>query len=230
MKQSNGKTGLTTLLVLFFLWLSLTVPAIANETRQDNFGAIELYNKAVDAASSGNFNDALNLTGEALAIQPNFTVALVTRAGVLIALDRPEEAEDTVNRALVIDPANPSVLATASSLYIKTGDHTKALTFADTALDADPSLIEAWILKGTAHGALKEYPEELNASKSALALDPNNQLAKINYDFAQSHITGQPESVSSDTSTTRAPVSLPVVILGILTGCTLIVRRIERER
>ena len=173
-------------LVSFLQSPSLSLPIRA----RINYDAIALYNRAVDEASAGRFEESANLTGQALAIQPNFTLALITRTSVLLELGRIDQAEQALNRAIALDPENPSVLASAASVRLKTGDFQEAIRNADKALEKDPTLIEAWVIKGTAHGETGEYSEEESSSQKALALDPNNTLAMDNLQYAQGHLQG----------------------------------------
>lgn len=179
---------LVTFLIITGLFTGFFASAGAEPVRQDNFGAIELYNRAIDEASAGRFEEAVNLTDQALSIQPNFTMALITRTGLLLELEQVSEAEVSLKKALELDNKNPSVLATAASVRLKTGEFKEAIRYADDALLTDPSLIEAWIIKGTAHGALGEYEEEHNASESALTLDPDNPSALFNLRYAEDNM------------------------------------------
>ena len=171
------------LILLVFLTPGISAVTLPNMT-SDNFNAISLYNQAVDKANAGRFAEAVNLSGQALSIQPNFTLAQITHAGALMELGRMEEAKTILDTALHTHPENPSIMVAISSYYLKTGDAKMAYSFADKAITLDPSIVEAWILKGTASGELGNFQEELNASNQALLVEPGNQLAQTNKDYA----------------------------------------------
>ena len=128
---------------------------------------------------------AVQLCDQALEIQPNFTLALITLTGACLELDEIEKAEKSVQRALQLDPDDPSVLTAAASVSLRRGDDILAISYADRALQSDPSLMEAWIIKGTAHGNRGEYDKEKEASEKALNISPGNELATSNRDYAE---------------------------------------------
>jgi len=203
------------LFLMLFVVLNPISPASGTAIRQDNIGAVQLYNLAVDEATAGNFSQAENLTAQALAIQPNFTLALVTRASVLMDLGNMTGAREILDKAVSIDPTDASVLATMASLKQHTGEDREAVSYASKGLGADPTLIEAWIIKGTAHGSLGEYEEELNASEQALTIAPDNKLALSNKEYATRMLT----------KGKKTPVSLPVLVLALLVGAVLFTRQ-----
>lgn len=165
-----------------------------------NIDAIHLYNSAVDKAMAGEFDQAVHLTDQALAIQPNFTLAHITRAGALMELGRMDEAGQTLKTALALTPEHPSLLTSVASYYLKTGDYHQAISYADMAINHNPSQVEAWIIKGTAHGERGEYQEEYAASEQALAIEPENSLALSNKEYAMHHM--------NSTSEKKTPISI----------------------
>ena len=154
----------------------------------DNFKAISLYNEASDYAYAGNFEAALEKVDEALAIIPNFTVALITKAALLSELEQYGEALEVLQAAQELNPEDPYMLANAASTYLFLGEYEYALEIIDKALSYAPEMVEAWITKGTAHGALGEYDQEIAASEEALRLDPDNKLAISNINYALEQI------------------------------------------
>ena len=172
------------ILSLLILLSGSALPAFAIDIKKDNIDAIGFYNNAVDNASAGRFEEAVNLTGQALSIQPNFTLALITRTGALLELGRIKEAKASLDAARSLDPEGSAVLATAASYSLQVGEYRNANQYADKALAGDPTLLEAWVIKGTAYGNLGEFQEEADASKQALLLDPSNQKALSNLQYA----------------------------------------------
>ena len=187
------------------------------------YNAIQKYNQAVDAADNRSFEDALRLSDEAITLQPNFTLALVTKAGVLIELQRLDDASKAIDQALTLEPDNPSVLANAASLMVNMKKYDQALTYADKALTKDSNMTEALISKGTAYGGLGEYQKEIDVSDMAIRIDPENKLAKINKDYAMSHLSGK-ETTKDTKPETKSPMS-PVVLILALCGAGLLLFR-----
>jgi len=180
-----SNSPLLTVLISFLIFCLLFQTGLCEGAGDDNFRAIELYNLAVDKASERDFLQAAQLCDQALEIQPNFSLALITRAGAYLELNEVEKAEKSVQRALQLDPEDPSVLTAAASVSLRRGDDSGAISYADAALFTDPALVEAWIIKGTAHGNRGEYESEKEASEQALRLSPRNELAITNRDYAE---------------------------------------------
>ncbi len=208
------KKNLGTFILLFLciLVISSSIPALAIGVRQDNSGAIELYNKAIDETVLGKFEEAVNLTDQALSIQPNFTLALITRTSALLALGRVEQAKESLDAARTLEPDDASVLATTAAYSLQTGEYLSAIKYADQALASDPTIIEAWIIKGTAYGSLGEYQEEINASKQALLIAPDNQLAQLNLQYASGMMKNGK----------KTPLSISSILLALFGGVFLL--------
>ncbi|MDD3052652.1 MAG: tetratricopeptide repeat protein [Candidatus Cloacimonetes bacterium] len=187
---------------------------LSDQGRLDNYHAIELYNQAVDKTGSGQFDEAVNLTEKALSVQPNFTLALITRTSALLELNRINDANLSLQKALTLAPDDAEVLAVAASYHLKSGKNSEALQFAQKAVIADPSLIEAWIIKGTAHGNLGEYYEEISASNQALNISPDNKLALENREYA-SRMLNQDK---------KTPLGIPALIFSLLCSVFIILR------
>jgi tetratricopeptide (TPR) repeat protein len=154
----------------------------------DNFKAIALYNEASDYAYAGDFETALEKVNEALAIIPNFTVALITKGAILSELEQYGEALLVLQVAQELNPEDPYLLANVASIFLLLGEYESALEIIDTALSYSPDMVEAWITKGAVHGALGEYEQEIEASEEALRLDPDNKLAISNINYALEQI------------------------------------------
>jgi len=112
-----------------------TVP-IANQTvnatDQEN-NPWYWYNKAVDLAYAGQYQDALVANEKALAFNESFPVALSNKAGILVKLGRYDEAITTAQKEIALNTSTPT--ATAYAWY-NMGDALKALnktTQADAA-------------------------------------------------------------------------------------------------
>ncbi|MDD1724578.1 MAG: tetratricopeptide repeat protein [Methanospirillum sp.] len=190
--------------MLFSLCL-IFPPAFSAELKGKVVDAVSYYNQAVDAASNSSPDEALVLIDKSLALNPDFHLALVTKAGILIDAGRYVEAETCLNKADSIKPADPYVNSSKASLYVNTVRYRESLESAEKALGEDPSLVEAWVLKGTACGALGEYEEEINASSQALTLDPRNTKARSNYEYARQAIN-QNQSINRQENAQKSPL------------------------
>lgn len=150
----------------------------------DNLAAIGMYNTAVDLAYEGKLDEALGEIDQALMARENFTLAHITRAGILNALGRYEEAVVASDRALALDPESAPAWNNRADALIGLGRYNDALNAAERAAGLDPLLTEAWVNQGTALNALGRYQEAVVASDRALALDPGSPGAHANRNTA----------------------------------------------
>ncbi len=183
----NVKTPFRILLLLIII--SGLVSHVVSDEKNDTFDSIAYYNKGVDLAHEGNYTGALQMIDQALTITPNFTLAYVTRAGIYSETGDYEEAIRAVNRALDIDPGNPSLLTVIANLYLLAGDSEAALQITDEVIQRDPTILETWIIRGSAFGLLGRYKEEEEASQMALSLSPDSVDAQINLKHARDHLS-----------------------------------------
>jgi tetratricopeptide (TPR) repeat protein len=166
----------------------------------DTLAAIDHYNKALDYAYEGKFLLALNETDLALLENQNFTLAHVSRAGILNALGRYNESLDASDQAIALNPNQSAAWNNKAYALIHLGRYTEGLDAAERAAAIDPALTEAWVNKGTALIALGRYEEAVTASGQALLLDPSSEQAKKNSEVAQISL--------AEMSPTEAPLSV----------------------
>lgn len=207
----------------FLICLSLCVLLFYGCTAAgaDNLEAIDHYNKGVDLAYEGKFLLALNETDQALQINQNFTLAHVTRAGILNALGRYNESIDASDLAIALNPNQSAAWNNRAFALIHMDRYTEGLDAADRAITLDPSLTEAWINKGTALIALGRYQEALTVSEEALLLDPSSEEAKKNQETAQDAILEVPA--------TKAPLPIHIILEASgIAGASIIFLRMRK--
>jgi tetratricopeptide (TPR) repeat protein len=145
----------TTVIALTFLLLTAGVVCAAAISLQ----AIDAYNQGVDLAEEGKFSEALSAVDQALAMDPNFTLAWVTRAGILTATGNFTEALEASDRAVALNPNQSEAWTNRASALIQLDRNTEALESADRAIEIDPRLSEAWIDRATALSNLNRTEE-----------------------------------------------------------------------
>ena len=166
--------------VIFALFLLVLLSPACGIVAADNLAAIGKYNMAVDLAYEGKLDEALAEIDQALMASENFTLAHVTRAGILNALGRYHEAVDASDRALALDPASAPAWNNRADALIGLRRYSDALEAAERAAELDPLLTEAWVNQGSALNELGRYQEAVGASDRALALDPGSPGAQMN--------------------------------------------------
>jgi tetratricopeptide (TPR) repeat protein len=146
MKPSiSKKTGYTACIVLVFLLIAaIPVSAAENDTpimmSGQNIDAINAYNNGSDLASQGKFQDALVETEKALSIQPNFTLALTQKAGILNVMGRYQEALDATNAAIAGNANISEAWVNRADALVHLGKYQDAIDSANRALAIDPTL------------------------------------------------------------------------------------------
>jgi tetratricopeptide (TPR) repeat protein len=204
-------------MTVLFIFAILAIPAVG----ADNLVAIEHYNQAVDLANAGNYQEALGEVDLALQENPNFTLALVTKGGILNVLGRYQEAVNESDRAIALEPGEATAWNNKAYALIHLGDYAEGLAAAQNATERDPNLTEAWVNEGTALIRLGRFQEALAASEKALSLDPASMDAKLNRDEALANL---------HTPTTAAPLSGIFVLFGIASAGILVWRRKQKNR
>lgn len=177
---------------IFLCLILLVVLLFGSVAGADTLAAIDHYNKAVDYAYEGKFLLALNETDRALYENENFTLAHVTRAGILNALGRYDESLDASDKAIALSPDQSAAWNNRAYALIRLGRYPDGLDAAERAASLDPALTEAWINKGSALIALGRYEEALTASEQALLLDPSSEEAKKNREAAEGSLAKIP--------------------------------------
>ena len=133
-----NRTGFFILISLLVLALWSIVPAGA-----DNIDAINSYNRAVDLAYQGDYGQALTEIDQALLENRNFTLAWVTKAGILNSMERFGEGLAASDEALALDPDNLYAWINRATSLNGLGRYEESLAASDKALALDPGSGEA---------------------------------------------------------------------------------------
>ncbi len=99
------------------------------------------------------------------------------RGFCLAALDRHREALMSFDRALEIDPYDPSVWRNRGCILHALGRHEDALGAFKRAIEIDPNHVAAWVSQAYVLEALDRGEESLQSYHRALTLDPKNLRA-----------------------------------------------------
>jgi tetratricopeptide (TPR) repeat protein len=187
----------------------------------DDLLAIEYYNRGVDLAYEGKYDEALISIDRALEENAHFTLALVTKAGILNALGRYPEAIDAADQALALDPGQAAAWNNKAFALNQQDRYAEGLAAADTAVSLDPDLVEGWVNKGSSLIGLSRYEEALAASNEALALDPGSAEAEKNREIAS-------RARLPSSTATAVPVAWTVAAV-ILAGALLAGEKIRKR-
>ncbi|MCU0630714.1 MAG: tetratricopeptide repeat protein [Methanoregulaceae archaeon] len=146
----NTKTGYTACIVLALIMI-MAVPVSAAEndnpivmSGQTN-DSINAYNLGAELASQGKFQEALLETEKALAIEPNWSLALAQKAGLQNALGKYQDALASADAAIAAGTSDmPDAMAAAwanrADALVHLGRYQDAIDSASRALMIDPTI------------------------------------------------------------------------------------------
>jgi len=136
--------------VLLLIVLSILSAMVSYGSAAPPEQAIHAYNQGVDLAVGGNFSEALESIDLALSLDQNFSLAWITRAGILNVMGEYNQSLEASDRALAIDEGQAEAWTNRASALISLDRNEEALEAADRAIQIDPRLSEAWIDRATA--------------------------------------------------------------------------------
>jgi len=100
--------------------------------------AVRQYQKARADLEERNTSKAIRRLREALSIAPNFIEAAFYLASALYEIDRFQEAEETLTRALAIVPKQPQLRLMLANVLVKEAKYEDALAEIDSYLEENP--------------------------------------------------------------------------------------------
>lgn len=212
--------GIIGILFAVTLIIAAGIPAVSAEDGAVDTLAVEkidLYNLAVDEAEAGNYSGAMGYADAAIAIDSNFTLAWVTKAGISSAQGDYTGALAAAETATHLNQNQTEAWVVGADALLNLGRYEEAVAAADKAIALDPEMIESYIIQGTAYGQMGEYEKEIEVSKRALEINPNDVRAQGNLHFAEAN------AGVGTTEPTQTPFPLAGVTLGA--GALLLVAR-----
>ncbi|MDE4907420.1 tetratricopeptide repeat protein [Methanogenium marinum] len=209
-------TGRSTIGILIAVALLITagIPAVSAEDVALDTVAVEkidLYNLAVDEAGAGNYTAAMTYIDEALAIDGNFTLAWITKAGISSAQRDYAGALVAGEAAIALNENQTEAWVVSADALVNLGRYEEAVAAAEKAIALDPEMIESYIIQGTAYGQMGEYEKEIAVSERALEINPSDIRAQGNLHFAQANA-----GTGSEPTQTPFPVAGAVLGAGVL--------------
>jgi len=118
------------LFLVILLVIGFTAPVIAADETAQTDDPWFWYNKAVDLANEGKFQEALQANERALAMNESIPLAQANEAGILVQLGRYDEAIIAADKALAIKANTTTAFAVA---YSNKGDALRHLGRIDEA-------------------------------------------------------------------------------------------------
>jgi serine/threonine protein kinase len=118
------------------------------------------------------YEAALEADGQALLIDPNFSIAYHNKGISLHKLKRHEAALEMYEHAIALDPQFASAYKNKAHTLLELKRFQEALKAFEKAILLDPTNADAYYGKSHAFYKLSQYNEALQACKNAIRLDP----------------------------------------------------------
>ena len=110
-------------------------------------GLISILNGSEEAAISA-YDKVIELNGSKM------IDALITKGNILLNLGRYNESLDTIDKAIQLDPENPSVWYEKATYYNVLGKYNESLDAYEMITKLEPEKASAWLFKGNVLKAL----------------------------------------------------------------------------
>jgi tetratricopeptide (TPR) repeat protein len=114
----------TRVLMVVLIWFCLGIPVMAAIEINETSNPWYWYNKAVDLANEGKYQEALQANERALAFNQSIPLAQANQAGILVQLGKYDEAIIAADKALAIKANTSTAFAVA---YSNKGDALRRL-------------------------------------------------------------------------------------------------------
>ena len=154
----------------------IAVTVVPGFSAADNFDAIKAYNSGIDLANAGKYQEALGAFNTSLEENQNFTLALISRAGVLTLLGRNSEALTDTGRALALNNSSADAWINRGQALLNLNRVEEALSAAERALASEPANAGGWLVKARSLVALGRIDDAKSAYDQALALLPGDPV------------------------------------------------------
>src|SRR5262249_22600979 len=94
-----------------------------------------------------------------------------------------DQARRAYQQALEIEPTNLAALTALARLYVKRGDHERAVATYQKAVHAYPKETQLWCELAMCHARKSEWDDALQSLRKAVELDPENRACNRSLGF-----------------------------------------------
>ncbi len=145
--------------------------------RMRNKAAVELLDKGIEAYQNGsqeNYQKAVTLLQQAIAIDPNYSTAYVYLGRVEGALFEEGKATDAFRRAIEIDPDYMDARSSYAAVLLDQGDLDEVVRQLDVVTRRVPDDATAWYLLSQAYARKSSFQQGKDAAEKAVHFAPAN--------------------------------------------------------
>jgi tetratricopeptide (TPR) repeat protein len=129
------------------------------------------FEKAFNALKRGNAGDAELLFKQFLRAHPNHFGALNLLTVALMAMERFEEAEHYISRAVNLDQRSDSSFYNYGTILKRLGRPTQAIEQFDRALKLNPRHVKAWSNRGACYSDIGQYDRAIADFDKSIEID-----------------------------------------------------------
>src|SRR6185312_1152514 len=141
---------------------------------------LALYNRSVALAGLERFEEAVQASDAALAVDPNSADAWHNRGVCLSRVQRHGEAVESYDRAIRLSPGVMQIHINRGSALAALARYPEALAAFDRAVGLDPGSAHAWFNRGVALTEMKRIADAIKSYEIALSLAPDYAQADYN--------------------------------------------------
>jgi tetratricopeptide (TPR) repeat protein len=180
-------------LVLLFFLINQHFSGNTSRVFASNQDISELIDIGLNLFSQERYQEAIEYFDKALAIDPNDTNALTSKADVLSFLESPDEDNGIETYFALLQTAD-TLLDKGAALF-SLGRYEEAIEYFDRAIELDPNNAKAWDNKGSALYGLGRYEKAFEHYVRALQISPNYASAWGNIGITLSSLGRYEEAI-----------------------------------
>ena len=141
---------------------------------------VEYETSAKKSLETGQFEQTLTITSEALDHYPNDPQFFIYRGVANFELENTTEAIDDFTSSIKYDSGNYKSYYNLGNCYFQLDEYDKAIEYYQHALRLNPKEVEIYINLGNSYFELESYEKSLRQFEFALKLDSTSYLANLN--------------------------------------------------
>jgi tetratricopeptide (TPR) repeat protein len=177
-------------LLLFFFFISFIQPAYAES-------ADYWIQTGKSFGDNGKWNESLDASEKAIAIEPNDEIAWNNKAWALVHLKRYQESLDAAEKALSIKPNYINAWGNQVDALIGLQRYGDALIVSEKIISFYPNNAKGWNTQANVLGNLKRWNESLDASEKAITINSDYTEAWITKSWALGHLDKDQEALTA---------------------------------
>lgn len=201
-------------------------PPFRHSRRTSRMASVnELLSAAFAQHRAGNLPLAETLYRQLIAEAPNSADAWHLLGALYVQAKRPAEAVEPIERAIALDPDNPTFYSHLGAAYGELGNHEQSLKHLRKAVQLDPNAATAHYNLGTALRNAEQIEPAIESFRRSAALDPKASETHFNLANALRDLKRYGEAETSY----RAAIALRPNYIKALINLALVLNEVRRR-